>query len=171
MSDSKRRNRPLEIMDAVAGKLFARSKKLAELEPVYKRHKTFLLYTIFGLGTVIVALISYWLFTEVFHWYFLIGNVVSWFFATAFAFYTNRQYVFTKRARGVYAFFWQLGGFFFGRAITLFIEDWILLFFVGIIHLPNMPVKVAAQLIVIALNWVVSKLIVFRKKVPFRHQK
>lgn len=168
MKQPPRRNVPLEMMDKTANDLFERSENMAKLEPVYKKHRTFLLYALFGVGTVIVAMITYWLFTEIFHWHYLVGNVVSWILSTTFAFFTNRKWVFTKRARGVFAFFWQFGGFYFGRAITLFIEEWILLFFVGVLELPNMPVKAIAQIVVISLNWIISKLIVFRRQIPVR---
>jgi putative flippase GtrA len=39
-----------------------------------------------------------------------------------------------------------------------------LLVFIGLLQQPNMPVKIASQVIVIALNYVFSKLWVFRKK-------
>ncbi len=168
MDRPKRRNVPMETMDKAAAKIFDSSKQLSALEPHYNKHKTFVLYTIFGAGTVLVSMFTYWFLTEKMHWYYLIGNIVSWLFATTFAFFTNRKWVFTKRARGVFAFFWQFGGFYFGRVITLFIEEWILLFFVGVMHWPNMIVKTVAQIIVITLNWVISKLVVFRNRIPVK---
>ena len=51
-----------------------------------------------------------------------------------------------------------------GRMITLGIEEAMLYTFVVQLDLPNMPVKVCSQFIVIALNYVFSKLIVFRKR-------
>jgi putative flippase GtrA len=93
----------------------------------------------------------------------MISNAISWIFATYFAFVTNRRFVFTKHVKGIYAFFRQLVGFSAGRLITLGIEEAMLYFFIGCLKWPNMPVKFMSQFIVIALNYVFSKLIVFRK--------
>jgi putative flippase GtrA len=65
---------------------------------------------------------------------------------------------------GVFAFFYQLGTFSTGRLLTLGIEELMLLVFIGLLQQPNMPVKIASQVIVVALNYVFSKLWVFRKK-------
>ena len=93
----------------------------------------------------------------------MIANALSWVFATIFAFVTNRRYVFVSHAKGIVAFLIQMWSFSTGRLITLFIEEWMLYFFIGRLDLPNMPVKLCSQFIVIALNYMFSKLIVFRK--------
>ena len=155
---------PDDLMDQLAHWLATHIAPLGKLEPVYRKHKQFLLYASFGAGTLFISIFSYWVFTEVFKWNILAGNAVSWIFATSFSFYTTRKWVFKGHRRGVYAFFIQLSGFFFGRFLTLFIEEWMLFFLVGMLNWPNMPVKFAATVVVITLNYIFSKLVVFRKK-------
>lgn len=135
-----------------------------KMHPIYLKYKELALYGIFGIGTVLISILSYALFTEAFGWNILLSNALSWVFATSFAFYTNRKYVFVSHAKGVFAFFMQLWGFSFGRLVTLGIEEWMLFMFVQRMKLPNMPVKSCSQVVVIALNYVFSKLIVFRKQ-------
>ena len=106
----------------------------------------------------------YSLFTETIDLGVLVANAIAWIFATLFAFYTNRRWVFIFHPKGVYAFFVQLGGFCLGRLLTLGIEEMMLYFCIEVYHLPNMLIKMLAQIIVIALNYVFSKLIVFRGK-------
>lgn len=133
-------------------------------QPLYNRYRELWLYALFGLGTVIINLSVYSIFTEGMKVGILISNAIAWVFATLFAFFTNRRWVFISHARGWKAFLLQLGSFCFGRAITLFIEEWALFFFIGILKFPNMLVKTIALVVVIALNYLVSKLIVFRKR-------
>ena len=52
--------------------------------------------------------------------------------------------------------------FFEGRTVTLLVEEIILLILVSMLELPSIPIKVAAQVIVIVLNYIISKKIVFR---------
>jgi putative flippase GtrA len=48
--------------------------------------------------------------------------------------------------------------------VTLAIEELILLVFITILHFNSIAVKIVAQVVVIVLNYVISKLVVFRKK-------
>ncbi len=155
---------PSTLLDCIFHRIFCKYPRTRKWKPYYRKYKEFMLYSIFGVGTFLVSIIAYWLFTESFGWYILISNAVSWVFATSFAFVTNRRYVFVNHPHGVFAFFYQLGTFSTGRLLTLCIEELMLLVFIGLLQQPNMPVKIASQVIVIALNYVFSKLWVFRKK-------
>jgi putative flippase GtrA len=62
-----------------------------------------------------------------------------------------------------------MGSFFFGRFITLAIEEEMLHVLVLQQGLPNMPIKLLSQIIVIVLNYLISKLLVFRKRSVFFH--
>lgn len=137
---------------------------MAWFRPYYFKYKEMLLYAFFGGGTVLISVGTYALLTEVFLWHILFANALAWVFATLFAFFTNRIWVFASHAVGVKAFVLQLGSFSFGRFLTLMIEEGMLYFFVGRLRLPNIGVKVAAQIVVIILNYLLSKLIVFRRK-------
>ncbi len=136
----------------------------------YDRRKTFWLYALFGLGTILFSVNTYQLFTEEWKWSILIANAVSWVFATMFAFLTNRQWVFTNRKFGVTAFFTQLSGFYLGRFVTLVLEEIMLWAGVTVLKLPNMPVKYAAQIMTIIVNYFISKLLVFRNKGMTKHE-
>ncbi len=154
-----------EILDSAMERILRyHPKAKAKLMPIYPKYRTPMMYGIFGFQTFLVSIITYAIFTEVWHWDVVIANAVSWVFATAFAFITNRLWVFTNCARGWRAFFKQLGSFSAGRIFTLLIEEFMLWFFIGELNLPNMPVKFVAQFVVIATNYFVSNLIVFRSK-------
>ena len=137
---------------------------MKRFRPYYFRYKEMLLYAFFGGGTVLISVSTYALMTELFLWHILLANAVAWIFATLFAFFTNRTWVFASHATGVRAFFLQLGSFGFGRFLTLMIEEGMLYYFVGRLRFPNMGVKAVAQVVVIILNYLVSKLIVFRRR-------
>ena len=161
----KHMKKPIDILDRVFDWCFRNHPNgYKKMYPIYMHYRELALYGIFGLGTFIISIWTYALFTETFGWAILVGNALSWIFATAFAFYTNRKFVFISHAKGVKAFLLQLWSFSVGRMITLGIEEAMLYTFVVQLDLPNMPVKVCSQFIVIALNYVFSKLIVFRKR-------
>ncbi|MCI7469863.1 MAG: GtrA family protein [Lachnospiraceae bacterium] len=156
--------KPADWLDRIFDSIFTRHPKSRKVEPLYHKYKELMLYGMFGLGTFIIALFTYWLFTEPMHMHVLVGNALSWIFATAFAFITNRYFVFYNHTSGVFAFFYQLGAFCVGRVLTLGIEELMLGILIGAMHLPNMLIKVLAQIVVITLNYVFSKIFVFKKE-------
>lgn len=134
---------------------------LNRLEPFYKAHKQMLLYLFFGGLTFVVSIASYALFIRVLKADVLVANVFSWIFAVSFAYATNRTWVFESSATGSKAVMKEMGKFFSGRVATLLVEEAILLVFIKWLHFDSMAVKVVAQVVVILLNYVVSKLWVF----------
>lgn len=131
------------------------------LEPFYKEHKELLLYLFFGGLTFVVSIVSYALFVRVLRMDALIANVFSWILAVAFAYVTNRTWVFMSNATTREAVAKEIGKFVSGRIATLLVEEAILLVFVKWLRFDSMAVKVVAQVVVILLNYVVSKLWVF----------
>ena len=131
-------------------------------EPFYKKNKEVLMYLFFGGLTFIVSIASYAFFNISLLVNELIANLLSWVLAVSFAFVTNRIWVFDAQTNTVSEFFRQLISFFGGRVVTLVIEEVILLVFITVLHFASMPVKVVAQVIVIVLNYVISKLFIFK---------
>lgn len=136
---------------------------LCRFQPLYKKNKEILLYLFFGGLAFLVSISTFWLFHVMFHMNELWANVVSWLITVLFAFFTNRIWVFAAPTDTVAEFLTQLWKFFGGRAATLVIEEGILLVFITWLKMNSMAVKVAAQVIVIVLNYVISKLVIFKE--------
>jgi putative flippase GtrA len=81
----------------------------------------------------------------------------------AFQFFTNRTWVFDGKVETKKDFLKQAGSFTLGRLFTLVVEDLLILIFITWLGLPKMPVKLGATFVVIVLNYIISKLIVFKK--------
>jgi putative flippase GtrA len=137
---------------------------LRVFEPLYRKYKEVLLYLFFGVLTTVVSIVTYAVFNIVFGINELIANVLSWILAVLFAFFTNRIWVFSAPTKTTMEFFKQMATFASGRLVTLAIEEIILLVFITILHFNSLVVKIVAQVVVIVLNYVISKLVVFRKK-------
>ena len=131
--------------------------------PFYKKNKEILLYLFFGGLTFLVSIISYAFFNIQIGWNALVANIGSWILAVAFAYITNRIWVFDSNAETTADFIKEITSFVGGRVATLVIEELILFIFITNLGMNSMLVKVVAQVIVIVLNYVISKLIVFKK--------
>lgn len=133
------------------------------IKAFYIRYKEVLLYLIFGSFTFVISVCSYALFNVCFGINELIANIFSWILAVLFAYFTNRTWVFQSSVKTLHAYLKEIISFFSGRILTLFVEEVILFIFITTLKLNSMVVKVVAQMIVIILNYVVSKFFVFKK--------
>lgn len=134
------------------------------LNPFYKKYKEVLLYLFFGVCTSVISILSYSIADVLLGINELIANIISWILAVLFAFFTNRVWVFQSATHSGREFAIQLANFFGGRVVTLIVEEVIILIFITILDFPSIPVKVVAQIVVIVLNYIISKFWVFKKK-------
>ena len=133
-------------------------------EPFYKKYKEGLLYLFFGGLTFFLSIFLFWFMDEVMHINELINNTIDWVICVAFQFLTNRTWVFDGKVDTKKDFFKQAGSFTLGRLFTLVVEDALIFIFITKMGFAKMPVKLGATFVVIVLNYVISKLIVFKKK-------
>lgn len=91
------------------------------------------------------------------------SNVISWLTAVLFAFVTNRIWVFPTKTKGFAAFIFQMAKFYGGRLFTLGVEELMLFVFVTKLQINAVLIKLIAQVVVVILNFVISKLFVFKK--------
>lgn len=136
---------------------------LRVFEPLYRRYKEVLLYLFFGVLTTAISIGSFWLFCRA-GFDALIANVFSWVLAVSFAYITNSIWVFDARPSGVREFVTQMAGFFGGRLATLGMEEAVLFVGIRLLGANAMAVKVIAQILVLVGNYLISKLLIFRKK-------
>ena len=124
--------------------------------PFYKKYK--------GGLSFIVSIATYACFNVGMGINELIANILSWIITVMFAFLTNRVWVFQSPTDSEQAFIKQMFVFYSGRVITLVVEEAILLVFITWLGFNSMLIKVIAQVIVIVLNYVISKLVVFKER-------
>lgn len=96
-----------------------------------------------------------------------IAEIISWFLAVTFAYVTNRIFVFKSKTSGSKCAR-EILNFFKGRIATQLIQMFIMWFFVTLIKLDSnvwvLVFTLVCQVIQIVLNYVISKLLVFKKR-------
>ena len=130
---------------------------------MYRKYKEVILYIFFGGLCTVVSIGSFAWCDVVMRMDPLIANVISWILAVTFAYFTNRTWVFESETHGLKNMLREAVGFYGGRVLTLIMEEVVLLIFINELGLPSIGVKVFAQVLVMVANYVISKLIVFRK--------
>lgn len=134
-----------------------------KLVNIYNRYREQILYLVFGGLTTLISIITYAVFTELADINILIANILSWIISVAVAYATNKSVVFRSDKKGVAQVLNEALSFYAGRLLTLLIEEAILFVFIDLANLPNMPVKIIAQIIIIVLNYIISKVFIFKK--------
>ena len=120
------------------------------------------MYIIFGVFTTVLNFLVYIIFTRVFEANFLISNAVAWLLAVIFAFITNKIYVFNSTDYNIKFIMKEFLEFTISRIFTGLLDIGLLYLFVSIIYMNDLISKIIIGIIITILNYVISKMYVFR---------
>ena len=134
-----------------------------DIKTLYLKNKEIVNYVIVGGMTTIVSLGSYYMCVITFlnpknAMQLQIANIISWICAVAFAYITNRKYVFESKNENKVQ---EVIKFVGARISTLFIDIICMAIFVSLLKINDKFAKLLVQFIVFALNYIFSKLYVF----------
>ena len=129
-----------------------------------KKYREVILYLIFGVLTTLANLISYFLLTDVAGVNYLFSNVLAWVLSVLFAYGTNRVWVFQSQAKGTAAILKEMVSFFGARLFSGGLDMGIMFVCVSLIGLPDGVIKILSNILVIVLNYLFSKLWIFKKR-------
>lgn len=126
----------------------------------YLKHEEMINYLIAGGLTTFISIFSYYLLRFIINDYY-INTALSWIIAVTFAFIVNKVYVFKSKNENKTKQYIKFTG---SRIATLLIELLLMFIFVKLLKINDMIVKIFIQVIVIVLNYILSKLYVFKKE-------
>lgn len=132
---------------------------------IYKKYEEVINYLIFGVLTTLISIASFFIFSDVLNVNYLISNVLSFILSVLFAFVTNKLYVFKSKDKNRNKVIKELISFFSSRIFTFLIDMLIMYVGVSVLKIDKMIIKVITQFIVIVLNYVLSKIFVFKKTI------
>lgn len=121
-------------------------------------------YAIFGVLTTLVNVGTFSLLNLVFHVEENLSNNIGIVVAVLFAYATNRKIVFHSEAITRKEKWIEFGKFILGRAFTMVVESAGFFLLFNICHIQKMISKCFITILVIILNFFVSKFFAFRKK-------
>ena len=124
-----------------------------------------ILYVIFGILTTMVNLISYYFFSNIMSINYLISNMISWIISVLFAYITNKFYVFNSKDTSKDIIIKEFIKFVNCRLTSGIIEMILLFLLVDMLAVNDIISKLVIGVIVVILNFIFSKLFVFKKQV------
>lgn len=133
---------------------------------IYYKNPEIWNYLIVGLLTTVVSLVTYFVVTRTFlnpneKLELQIANIIAWVFAVMFAYVTNRIFVFKSKNKNIVSEFSKFVG---SRIASLLMDMSIMFVIVSLLSLSDIIGKIASQIVVTIANYILSKLIVFKKK-------
>ena len=134
------------------------------MKALLEKYRGLILYLVFGVLTTAINIAVYALCYRVLRLPNVPSNVVAWILAVLFAFVTNKLYVFESKSLERGTVLRELLSFVGARLATGLLDLAVMFVGVDLLHGPDLVFKVASNIVVIILNYVFSKLIVFRKK-------
>ena len=136
--------------------------KLKALWSKYVNRET-VTYVIFGVLTTAVNYAVYYPLRDLGVTY-LLANAIAWIVAVIFAFFTNKHFVFFFFFYSLSVLLPEFGKFVAGRLITLGLEQLLLYVSVDLLHFDDRIMKLIVSILVVILNYVFSKLFIFKKE-------
>ena len=132
------------------------------IKELFLKHKSVLLYLIFGGLTTVINVVTYFITYEILGIANLTSTVIAWVIAVTFAYVTNKLFVFESKKKGSEALK-EAVNFFACRIGTGVIEIGIMYLFVDVLAFNGTIMKLITNVIVIIVNYIASKFLIFNE--------
>lgn len=149
------------ILDRLIRKILSVFPKF--IQDFYDRHESVLLYLIVGALTTAVSLVTQYI-PKLMGFPTEVNTTVSWICAVTFAFFTNKVWVFKNESNTKKDWLSQAAAFYGARLVTYFLELGFMILTVRVLSQNEYIMKLVAQVFILIINYLFSKLVIFRKK-------
>lgn len=127
-----------------------------------KKYKSIILYIVFGGLTTLINIVVYYLCSHIGGFNTITSNVIAWILSVLFAYITNRKWVFESQNHERNMIVKEITSFFGCRLATGIMDIVIMYITVDILGLNGLIMKCLSNVIVIIVNYIASKVIIFK---------
>ena len=128
----------------------------------YNKYKEVLLYLLFGGLTTIVNILTFYIFRKL-NVELYISNIIAWIISVLFAFITNKLFVFESKNKTKKENIKEITSFFGFRLLSLVFDMGSMFLLINILKINDLLSKIFANILVVILNYIFSKLFIFKK--------
>ena len=121
-----------------------------------------ILYGIAGVITTLINIVAYWALTRLLALNVTLSTAIAWLVAVVFAFWSNRVWVFHSSGK----ILTEAAEFLSARIATGILDVVVMFVFADWLAFPDVWVKAVSNIIVIILNYVLSKVFIFKEEKP-----
>lgn len=134
------------------------------LKALLQKYKDIVLYVVFGGLTTLVNIVSFYVLEQLLAVATVPATCVAWALSVLFAYVTNRRWVFESKENTRRGILREMGSFFLFRLLSGLMDVAIMYMCVDLLGWNSMIIKVLSNVLVIIVNYVASKLVIFRKR-------
>ena len=127
-------------------------------------------YLIFGVLTTIINIVVFWFAERELAFIMsedaasLVGNVIAWVISVAFAFVTNKLFVFESKSMAFKVVMAELTGFVIARLLSLAFDEGFMFVAIVLLGMNSLLEKIISNVFVVIINYVLSKFFIFKNK-------
>lgn len=142
---------------------------MSKIKELYIKYKEIFWYLVIGGLTTLVNIFAYFIFAHPLSLDVLPSTVLAWFVSVVFAYVSNKIIVFESKTRTFKLLLIEIILFFASRIATGALDTAIMFIFAEKLLLNDIVVKIVSNIVVIILNYILSKLLVFRKRLDLNN--
>lgn len=133
---------------------------------LYKKYKETILYLVFGGLTTLVNIATYGILFNMLGIGNVPSNIVAWILSVVFAYITNKLFVFESKSFSPKVLLGEISSFFLCRLATGALDLLIMYYTIDVCgwNRYNLVIKIISNVLVIVLNYIASKVLIFKKK-------
>ena len=131
---------------------------------LFFKYKGLILYAFFGVCTTLINWGVYYLCYNILHIPNVASTVIAWLLAIAFAFITNKLWVFDSKSFQNKTLLYEIWTFLVSRIATGILDVGIMYIAVDVCAMNSTIWKLISNIIIIVLNYILSKLVIFKKR-------
>lgn len=128
----------------------------------FNKYREVLLYLVFGGLTTLINIISFFILRK-FNIALYISNTIAWILSVLFAFITNKLFVFESKGKSKKENTKELVSFFGFRILSLVFDMGAMYLLLDVLNIKELIAKIVSNVVVIILNYIFSKLFIFKK--------
>ena len=139
------------------------ARRCLPVKALLRKYRSLLLYGLFGVLTTLVNLLSFRAAEVWLHLPTVPATCLAWVLSVAFAYVTNRRWVFESREHSLRGILREIGSFTACRLMSGLMDVGIMYVCVDLLKLNSLLIKLLSNVLVVIVNYIASKLLVFRR--------
>ena len=138
---------------------------ISKIKQLMKKYEELIKYLLIGGLTTVLNYIVFALLVNEAKLEMHPSNLIAWGVSVIFAYLTNKLFVFESKSFKIDVLAKEILTFGAARVFSFILEEVILFIFVDKLGMEKLIIKLIANIIVIIVNYILSKFIIFKKKV------
>ena len=136
---------------------------LRKVANIYIEHREGMRYLVFGALSTVINIVVFAICSKIINFSTTTSNIIAWIIAVLFAYITNKLWVFNSKNSGKKELLKEIISFYGARVVTLVLETAFLWIAIDKMGFNEILMKIISNIIVIILNYIFSKVFIFKK--------